>query len=68
MQNKVLKKISPSLALSLSQKKKKDFPTDPLYIEENIWRFKDMVSLQNYLFMSQIENDEKLAETFPLML
>ena len=40
---------------------------DPFYKELNILIFHDIVHLQNCLFMSQIENNRKLAKTFPTL-
>lgn len=58
LQNKAVKKIC--------FKKQFDF-TDSLYTKLNILKFKDMVHLQNYLFMSQVGHNKKLAETFPAL-
>ena len=58
LQNKAVRKISF---------KKRFDPVEPLYKELNILKFRDMVHLQNCLFMSQIEQNQKLAETFPAL-
>ena len=42
--------------------KKRFDQTHPLYKELNILEFRDIVDLQNYLFMSQTEYNERLAK------
>ena len=58
LQNRVVRKITF---------KKRFDQTDVLYKELNISKFRDILHLQNCLFMSQIEHNEKLAKTFPTL-
>ena len=55
LQNRALRKIT--------FKKRQESVTD-IYKEYKILKFKDSIHLQNCLFMSLIEEDEKIAESF----
>ena len=61
-QNKI-KKLQDKALLKIMYKKKQD-PAEQLYKKLGILKFPDIVHLQNCLFMSQIETNKKLKESF----